>query len=468
MCIVDLTARLVVIESTYSSPGAQGGVEIRNLPGRDDVCVPYHLADDWLFLRQVDGWQAQAEQRRRERLAAPPLDARAVLYGKVCEFIATECLAQAGQWAPNPPDEEAVWTFIRATHARWLLTPRDDLRGQCPRDLLVARHDHLGWDLQDRSEQWSRLGACPPGLSPDAAAYRYGGFGTHEIVIYYDLVRFLFWSCWDKLTQLDENDPPRLIVAADGKDRFANSPFTTSDETDAEMHRLEALRDEWLATPNFEDLGGRTPASVIERERQRLPEGGTGAEAAVDHDCPLCQMMADDETGVYFWGLDGCNMDDDFAFDFHHRTREEWEKERREWEEYHQKCEEERARKGTGGADSVWQRSYVNPEIADSEPALVLFGLGSRLAELTQDLKEAAADQHQIDDLNRIFGNLREVATDANAALVEPVFEKLREALAGVAEGHPALGAKYEDLERQLADFVRRLAGEAMDEDLPF
>ena len=37
--------------------------------------------------------------------------------------------------------------------------------------------------------------------------------------------------------------------------------------------------------------------------------------------------------GVSFWGLDGCNMDDDFAFSFF-RTREEWEADKRQWEEF--------------------------------------------------------------------------------------------------------------------------------------
>jgi len=51
-------------------------------------------------------------------------------------------------------------------------------------------------------------------------------------------------------------------------------------------------------------------------------------------------MMADEEQfGPMFWGLDGCNMDDDFAFSFH-RTRDEWEEERRKWEEFNLEFDE--------------------------------------------------------------------------------------------------------------------------------
>ena len=88
------------------------------------------------------------------------------------------------------------------------------------------------------------------------------------------------------------------------------------------------VRDEWLATPDLE-CHGRTPRSIIDRERARIRERVSGHEAIVESDCPCCQMMAD-MPGPVFWHLDGCNMDDDFAFDIRHRTREEWEAEQRE------------------------------------------------------------------------------------------------------------------------------------------
>ena len=33
------------------------------------------------------------------------------------------------------------------------------------------------------------LRECPPGIDADSAAYRLGGFGSHENLMYYDLVR---------------------------------------------------------------------------------------------------------------------------------------------------------------------------------------------------------------------------------------------------------------------------------------
>ena len=60
---------------------------------------------------------------------------------------------------------------------------------------------HVDWDLQDRGVQWSFTSACPPALSETSAAFRRGGFGTHENVLYYELVRHLVWSCWQRVVE---------------------------------------------------------------------------------------------------------------------------------------------------------------------------------------------------------------------------------------------------------------------------
>ncbi len=211
VCIIDLGARLVVAESTYSTPIQAGQVQYRYARGRseDDPWVTFHLADDWKLRFDAVDWDAEAEMRRNERLAAGPLDFRKVLYGRVCRFIVEQCLAAraesaaSGDWTPP-----AGWTFtelperagkvdvplaehaVAEIHARWLMTPRDDLRGQAPRDVLLAGRGHIDWNLQDRGEQWSVFRACPPGLSRESAAFRFGPCGTHENVLYYDLGRF--------------------------------------------------------------------------------------------------------------------------------------------------------------------------------------------------------------------------------------------------------------------------------------
>ena len=477
ICIVDLTARLVVLQSTYSSPGSDGEVKCYNAKSDKDVWTAYHLSDDWLFSTNLDGWQGLAEQRCAARAANPPLDTRRALYGKVCEFIVGECFeargntSESGNWTPpegwslralperisenaKPTPADAVAEI----HGRWMLAPREDLGNRSPRDVLLVRKSHIDWDLQDRCIQWSMTGRCPPGLNPRSAAFRLAGFGTHENVLYYELLRHLVWDCWDRVV---EPTPGKAADALDQAD---------------EVERLGRVKDEWLDTPGLEDLSGHAPAVVIGRERMRLPMAVSGEEAAVDPDCPLCQMMAED-MGPMFWNLDGCNMDQDFPFSFR-RTREEWEEERRKWEEFNRKFEEEEKLRKAGSAPtddlpysdadestSVWKHSFSDPDVENQAPQIVLFGIGGHLAELGSDLKTSPDTESSAALLNRQFGNLRAAISEPSAALVEPVVQRFCEELHSVSEVRPDLAEKCEDLERQLSQFATLLLEE---DDLPF
>jgi hypothetical protein len=387
LVVVDLAARLVVCQSTYAAAGREGYVFYHNGRCATRFDVRYHLSEDWRLSDDAEGWRGLAETRRTAR--AGPLDARAVLYGRpFLECLARACfesfaggpLSAEDQAGASPSAAGEEYQVMKQIHARWLTEPRDDLRGQAPRDVLLAKHDHLVWDLQDRSEQWSLMGACPRGLDPESSAYRFGGFGTHELVVYYDLVRFLLSSC-------------RESVAAQAR----SGPATAAAAGDFLPHEVDCLAEVlegWLDCPNPE-FGGHVPRVLIANERARRPEAVTGHEAVVDPDCPLRAMQAE-LPGPVFWNLDGCNMDDDFAFSFH-RTRAGWEAEQREYKELSRRFHErEAARQRLRGEDSgagwtesegVWHSSFAAPEAPDEPVSLRLFTLGAHLAELITDLK---------------------------------------------------------------------------------
>ncbi|MEX0641850.1 MAG: hypothetical protein WD468_04075, partial [Pirellulales bacterium] len=350
-----------------------------------------------------------------------------------------------------------------------------------PRAIALDRHDHLGWDLQDRCEQWSLLGECPRGLAESSHAFRYGGFGTHELVTYYDLVRELLWSCWEQLTELAQS--PNVGQQPDS--------LTAGDFLTTEVPRLERVREAWLDTPDPE-CHGRTPRSIIDRERARLPEAMSGHDAMVDPDCPCCQMMGD-MPGPWFWHLDGCNMDDQFAFNIYHRTREEWEEERRGWEERSRRfnaqwSEPERlgvtdSTPGEDGSNAVWSRSFCVGDTADVPLGVRVFGLGCRMAELIVGLR-AGADrestppetQRHIDHLNRDFGNLRALLQGSDLslaeALIDPVLDRFAETLATVATARPELSPQCEsltsDLHKLLGPSPAAPSWDPQDGDLPF
>ena len=88
---------------------------------------------------------------------------------------------------------------------------------------------------------------CPPALSEESAAFRLGGFGTHENVLYYELVRHLIGECWQRVVEPAADAGPVRSSPADVLRRLAcvgTSRTSGSNE------------------PDWEDLSGRTPAEV--------------------------------------------------------------------------------------------------------------------------------------------------------------------------------------------------------------
>jgi hypothetical protein len=359
--IIDLEVRVVAAESSYSQPQPEGEVLYHNGTHSTDVSVLYRVPKDWKFLNSLIEYEP-SRQRRSKRSVCPPLDARNVLYGRpLLEFVVTNVRqtsvcreladddtklighsdlsltreAVAGSRTTNSeerpateddPIQEAIANKISAIHARWLMTMRDDLRGQSPRDVLLAKRELIDFDLQTRALQWSLQGEGPPCLAEHSFAHRFAGFGTHECVVYYDLVRHLLWIALTQRFGSGDSSPqiftPILTDADCDRDRI-----------DAELSRLEEIKTNWLENPQ-PDYSGRSPANIIENERRRLPLALSKREMIIDEDCYTCMMMANDPTmGPGFWHLDGSHMDDDVAFsDF--LTREEWEAENRRRQEF--------------------------------------------------------------------------------------------------------------------------------------
>lgn len=366
--IIDLTTRIVAVESSYSQPQHEGEVHYHDGTQLTDIPVLYRLPDDWLFVNSVEAYQWSHERRNKERLAKTPLDVREVLYGApLLDFIVNECgkievteaaanadgsiadasgsIADAGGSIADACGsmDDALLSELSGIHSRWLMTPREDLRGHSPRDVLLAKQDFIDFDLHTRSLQWTWQGEGPPCLSQDSFAYRFAGFGTHEWVIYYDLLRYLLWSA------LEVRD--------------------SQHSTNSQIARLEEIKCNWLGQPQ-PDYDGRIPAVLIDNERKRLPIALRPRDMIVDEDCPTCQMFGDETSplgmGVGFWHLDGSHMDDDFAFSWF-RTREEWEAENHRREEFNKefnrKWEERQQRLARG--EPLAPDPYFDPEPFD-------------------------------------------------------------------------------------------------------
>ena len=55
--VIDLAARIVACESTYSLPGRNGNVAYHDGAQRTDSSRRYHLADDWVFLDSIEEYR---------------------------------------------------------------------------------------------------------------------------------------------------------------------------------------------------------------------------------------------------------------------------------------------------------------------------------------------------------------------------------------------------------------------------
>lgn len=346
--VIDLAARIVASESFYSELDPEGEVFYHDGEALTDLPVLYRVPRDWLFVTSLDAWQWSRQRRISERITNPSFDARPILFGRpLLQFIVNACrsiseqplVVSSQQVALTATDDDGADPLakqISAIHARWLLTPRENLYGKSPRDVLLAHQDQIDFDLHTRSLQWSLQNEGPPCLSTNSFAYRFAAFGTHEYVLYYDLIRHLIGGLIDLLapaTVSTDCQPP---------------------DDDQLIAKLNQMKTEWLENPQA-DLGGRIPAILIDNERKRLPQAMRARDMIIDDDCPMCQMFGDETTplgmGVGFWHLDGAHMDDDFAFSTY-KTRQEWENENRRREEFdrefNRKWEERQQRMARG------------------------------------------------------------------------------------------------------------------------
>ena len=372
--IVDLAARLVAVESSYSDPQAHGTVNYHDGDASTNVWLSYQLAPDWVFLSSALEYESLRATRVAERKAHPPCDIRRVLYGRpLNEFIVSECLAERSK-DHSPVDELGPDEVVaQSLHIRWLMTPRADLGDRTPREVILAKQTYIDLDLQSREVQWSLLNEGPPPLSRESHAYLFAGIGSHEYVIYYYLVRFLLNQCWQRVRpdRADAFTIQRHAVASVPSDAASiptadhqhNAPAKRDSSADSAtrvdqpallLKSLEEIKQTWLNEPS-DEFDGRIPAAMIESERRRIPLIVSPKDMIIDENCELCRMLASEageDFGPGFWHLDGSDMDHLFEFSTY-ETREEWEAEERRWQEQAEEFEREWSAKQAGTSGDI-------------------------------------------------------------------------------------------------------------------
>lgn len=421
--VVDLAARLLAVDERVGELSRSDYIELtaESRGKMYTVVIDYELDAEWQLNGTLAGWSEQSAARRAQRQVRPTDNDRSVLYGELVRFI-----------VEHRKDDSMVVAEDRvaALHAAWLTTPRADLGGRTPRQALLQDRHRVERDLDSRTRQWSVFGECPIGIEPSSAAYRYGPIGRHEFIIYYDLVRYLLGELLECRTVPDE--------------------LPDGDET----RRLTRLQIEWMQTPR-EDLGGRTPFTVIDDERRRIPPVVGKDEACIDPNCPICRMMADADFGPTFWFLDGYHLDDEFVFSAS-ETEEEWRLDGGGWESSlpPRVVEPTSPEPSLPPPSRIWQYSQMNEALIMEIPTqqrltLILFGIGGHLAELAEEAGNDSDAKGNMKVLLDRFEDVRTAMRDRVHWLSRSLIEQCCDILEGLAALRPAWAEKCWDLQRK-------------------
>lgn len=321
-CLIDLRGQTLVTAGGWDPPDPLGAYQASEGEQPDGfpavwLCTPW----EWTFVTADGDWRGLVERRAAAAADRRPCDYRAVLYGEplLAHLLEATAHCQAaresvapceavGDAADDTDREDAERLRLQQRiHAEWLMTPREDLGGRTPRELVVREAHRIDAIRHSRKMQWIEQGEAPPPLPVSSYAYRFGGMGIAEAVLYFSLVRHLLDWCWREVAPDDLAEPQRQC----------------------RLEQMAAERDRWLDAPLPDGSSRRTVSEVIELERTRMPQIVLPEE--FDCTCPLCADMAASPVPTFVF-FDSCELDmeDKFVFSLA-GTRAEWEQARRDW-----------------------------------------------------------------------------------------------------------------------------------------
>jgi len=473
-CLIDLTSRTVVAGGGFELPEPDGAYEVSDGEIFEGFPIVWlNTPDNWTFQEVDENWQERIHQRAQVVAGQQRIKPRDILFGRPMLDHLVEEVRQAAE-QQTAIDSDRQYELSRKIHARWLMTARDDLMDQTPRQWLLGQRDHIGRDIQRRSEQWTRQGHAPPSLPVESAAYQYGGFGTIEVVLYFDLMRSLLAKAWE------------LRQQGCAKEMM--------------LERLADHRDQWMASPPEDGSSGMSSAELIESERRRMPVTSDGSH--LDCDCPICQAEADGDFGPAFMFFDGhhLEMEDEFAFSLT-ESQEEWEAEQLDYQAFSDEMAcKEKERQELGQSDepqsdepqsdepqsdepqsdepqsdepqsdepqsdepqsdesqSTWKSSFVDWDGLDrSDMPMDMFkmAIAFPLAEIIEALKGVPEGRRHIDSLNEVFTDFR---TAEDLVIRRSAADRLGQQLEAAAHDFPQIVSRSADLQSRLDEIVRKL-----------
>lgn len=410
--------------------------------GNQHCPMGIHLPPWWELHEQVD--PCVIELPRQKAIERPRVD-RELLYGEpLLADIARRVLdvVMSDRWAQRDQDDpQSRYSFTIEVHRDWLMTPREDLEGGIPREMLhgaIDWMDRLVWSQRLRYEDGGEFCAIPD----DFGDHETAPMGREEMVVYFELCRALIEAAWLWCETGDVQ--AKLKEGQDCNDELISF--------------LSEFKAGWLDSPM---QGGAAPRFIIECSRRRVPRGAavpiigmSEREPEVemlDPDCPICQMMAEGEFGAAFAGLDGHQLDIDGEFAFSMcETRAEWEEQQREIEEMTAEVEREMTQAGESREfaldelEPTWSGQVSDEPIPGDVDGILQMAF--LLAEIVSLLEQRDATRAEIDKINARFADFRNCSPG-----------KVRETGRRLADHLESLTDPYPDLIPRVADFCSRI-----------
>lgn len=349
--------------------------------------------------------------------------------------------------------ERKRYPFTIQVHRDWLMTPRDDLGGRMPRQLL---HGAIEWSDHVVSGQELRLmdGESVYAIPNDWSDFAVAPMGSQEMCLYFNLCREVIEASWF------------WCVCEDRKFEPADAMHSSRQL----VSFLRSVSDAWL-DGSFE--GGSSPSFIIECGRRRVPRGEGivihGLDEVqeekhfIDCDCPVCRMMAEGMFGIGFTSIDGhhLELDNEFAFS-KFQTREEWEKEQKEYADfvaYLDSKENERTAKGDtqDPLASAWSGIKTDEPLPGDE--LGYLQMAFMVAEIISELQVLGVAHEEIKELNECFAGYRQ-SDEVVRLLTATEFKAHLQAL---ADRYPSLVSRSADLQSRIDESERIFADDSDD-----
>ena len=477
-----------------------------------DACFAMHTDEngdqhDLLSIHLPPWWELQEQVEfstinnpRQSPIEIPRVDREFLFGDPMVAAIADQVLEikSNGRFAEALKNEPAArnpfYSLTIEVHRDWLMTPREDLGGLYPRQMLHGGNDwieSLAWAQRLRFEQ-GKGGGQIVAAPKDCHGYNHAPMGREEMAIYFDLCRELidaswFWCQCEGATLKQRTESltgPYIITETLPAETSRLAVSDSASEREALIGFLNDVRLDWLTSP-FE--GGSVPAFILECSRRRVPRGAgveivgmdqrQGEQHIIDCDCPICIMMAEGKMGVGFCSIDGhhLDLDEEFAFSMH-ETREAWEAQQQEFAEMSAGWDEEpveheqQTNAGEIEKDefaSAWSGSTCeDPLPGDKGGKLKLAFL---LTEIVAEIQQANALQEtspstptttvpdssaSIPQLNADFTSFRNSSTDEQPANAQ----KLNTTLEQIAAVHPELIPRIADFQSRIFESARNLS----------